>query len=192
MIKSTLFILLLSLSSCAYHSEPKNNRDFQKVSNLSEFEGIYKNKGNPSGYLSQIIWNDFKLGNDDKIDHETIEFIEVIASDNSLIVKAITNGCTSYEKSYNEGKDFKITDGKITIRREAYLLSRGSGDVVVGPSYEQLTLGLDTSKHGKSKRSEYVAGLVLFILPVSVSDTRETEYERVSDKPRDFRSCNNR
>ncbi|WP_320055716.1 hypothetical protein [Desulfuromonas thiophila] len=191
-MKTALFIFFLLLCSCAYHSEPENNKEFHKVSQLSELEGVYKNKGNPSGYLSREIWSDSQLVIDGKINHETIEFIEVIANNNSITVKAIENGCAVYERTYIEGHDFKVNDGKIIINRDAYLLSRGSGDVIVGPSYEQVTLGLDTNRHGKSTRSEYAAGLVLFLLPVAVSDTKETEYERVSDKPTGFGNCKNR
>jgi len=185
-------MLFISLYGCAFHSEPEDNQDFYQISRTSELAGVYKNTGDPSGYLSEIIWGHTKLNITPEVSHADIEFIEVISEDNSLIVKAIKNGCVIYEKPYIYGQDFKISDGKIIIHRDTFLLSRGPGDVLAGPSYEQVTLGLDTAKHGKYRRSDYAAGLVLLLFPVAFSETSDTRFERVNDKPAGFKSCGSR
>jgi len=193
MKRQTLIVMLLIfLNGCAFHSEPKNNQEFYQISQLSELAGVYKNKGDPSGYLSAIIWGCSKLNINPAVSHADIEFIEVLSTENSLIVRAIKNGCAIYEKSYILGRDFKISGGKIIIHRDAFLLSRGAGDVLAGPSYEQITLGLDTGKHGKYRRSDYAAGLVFLLLPVAFSETDDTRFDRVSDKPREYKACSNR
>jgi len=196
--KTIIILTIFLIAGCAYHSEPEGNLEFHQISQLSELAGVYKNKGNPSGYLSRIIWPDIKEIRPDikeilspDTGHEDIEFIEVIPNDGSLIVKAISNGCSIYDKTYILDRDFKILDGKIVIHRETHLLTRGEGDVLLGPSYEEITLGLDTGKHGKSRSSAYAAGLVLMI-PIAFSDISDARYERVSDKPQVFKSCNGR
>ncbi|WP_372522708.1 hypothetical protein [Sulfuricaulis sp.] len=183
-------MLFIFLNGCAFHSEPKDNQEFYKISQLSELAGVYKNKGDPSGYLSAIIWGYTKLNINPEVSHVDIEFIEVLSTENSLIVKAIKNGCAIYEKPYILGRDFNISGGKIIIHRDAFLLSRGAGDVLAGPSYEQITLGLDTGKHGKYRRSDYAAGLVFLLLPIAFSETNDTRFERVNDSPQGFKACN--
>ena len=197
--KTIIVLTIFLIAGCAFHSEPEGNQEFHQISQLPELAGVYKNKGNPSGYLSWIIWPDIKQIRPDikeiinaDTGHEDIEFIEVIPKDNSLIVKAISNGCSIYDKTYILDRDFKISDGKIVIHREAHLLTRGGGDVLLGPSYEDITLGLDTGKHGKSRSSGYGAGLVFMMVPVAISDISDIRYERVSDKPQVFRNCNGR
>lgn len=197
-LKTFTFSLIFLVTGCTLHSGPEDNLEFHQISQLSELAGVYKNKGNPSGYLSWIIWPDIEkitpaiketISSD--ISHEDIELIEVIQKDNSLIVKAINKGCSIFEKMYILGQDFKIKDGKIIIRKETHLLSRGGDDVLLGPSYEDITLGLDSGKHAKSRSLGYAAGLVLMIFPMAVSDTSDIRYDRVSDKPLEFKNCNN-
>jgi hypothetical protein len=189
--KIIAFMMLIILCSCAFHIEPSDNQEFHQISQLSELAGVYKNNGNPSGYLSQIIWNDIK-SIIDGIDHEQIEFIEVTPKDNSLIVGAISGGCTIYKRTYILGRDFNITDGKITMHKNTFLYTRGGDDPLLGPSYEKTTLGLDVKNQGKSRDYEYGVGLLLMAVPVSVSQTRDIRYERVSDKPLGFKDCINR
>lgn|GEM_PF-1281281 len=191
-----LFIVLLVGCGCVFHAGPENNAEFYQISQLSELEGVYKNEGNPSGFLSQKIWPDItKVFPDIKevktfeTGHEDIEFIEVITRNNSLVVKAIRNGCSIYEETFILGRDFKISNGKIVIHKETHLLSRGPGDVLAGPSYEDITIGIDVGKHGKSRSRSYAAGLIFMIMPVAGSDTIDIRYERVGNKPQNFRAC---
>lgn len=197
-LKTLIFLLIFLVTGCAFHSEPENNLEFHQISQLSELAGVYKNKGNPSGYLSLIIWPDIgevtpaiKETINSNISHEYIELIEVIPEHNSLILKAISKDCSIFEKKYILWQDFKIKDGKIIIHKEAHLLSRGGDDVLLGPSYEDITLGLDSNKDAKSRSFGYAAGLVLMIFPMAVSDTSDIRYDRISDKPLEFKNCNN-
>lgn len=184
-----MFTLLLA--GCVFHSKPEGNQDFSHISKLADFEGVYKNEGDPGGFLSQVIWD---TGSNVKpvVNYQTVEFIEVSSTENSLTAKAIQNGCVIYEKTYFIGRDFEINYGNIVIRRELDLLTRGPGDVLVGPSYETVTLGLDTDRNGKFRDSAYAAGLVFMFFPVAVSDTRDVRFDRVSDKPQGYKACVNR
>ena len=191
MLKALAVMLLIFLNGCAFHSAPKDNQEFYQISQMSELTGVYKNKGDPSGYFSANIWGNIKLIIKPEVDHKDIEFIEVLSAENSLVVKAIKKGCSVYEKTYILGRDFKISGGKIIIHRDASLLTRGAGDVLVGPSYEQITLGIDTGKHGKYRNSGYAAGLVFLLFPIAFSETNDTRFERVNDKPQAFKTCSN-
>ncbi len=194
--KLVITLTIFLLAGCAFHSEPEGNREFHQIAALSELAGVYRNQGNPSGFLSSMIWPDInpirpegKEIINGNTGHESIEFIEVIPKNNSLLVKAIRNGCAIYDKTYTLDHDFKISAGKIILHRETHLLGRGADDVLVGPSYEEITLGLDTAKHGKSTSSGYAAGLVLMLFPLAVSETTEIRYERVSAEPLEFKNC---
>ena len=187
-----IFVILAAflVNGCAFHSKPEENLDFYQISQLSELAGVYKNKGNPSGYLSWLIFPDIKKQRYDiqktgsfDIIHEDIEFIEVIPQDSSLLVKAVRNNCSIYEKINTAGRDSKIKDGVLIINREGHLLTRGGDDVLLGPSYESVTLGLDTGKHGKSRSSGYAAGLVFLVVPMAISGTTDIRYERVHKEP---------
>ena len=185
-----IILILFFISGCLFHSEPPNNREFRNISKVYELAGVYKNTGEPSGYITEILWPDIKQIFGANINHEDIEFIEVIPKDRLLTVKAISKGCSIFEKKYILGQDFKINDGKIIIHREAHLLTRGGDDVLLGPSYEDLALGIDIVKDGKYRRSGCAAGLIFMIFPVAFSDTSDIRYERVSDKPQEFKNCN--
>lgn len=192
MTQRTLAIMLaLLLAGCVSHSGPEGNQDFHHVSRLTELEGVYKNKGDPGGFLSQVIW-DTGANTPPVVHYQEVEFIEVASTENSLTAKAIQNGCVIYEKSYVLGRDFEIEDGKISIHRDVSLLTRGAGDVLVGPSYEKITLGLDAGKNGKFRDSGYAAGLAFLFLPIAVADTRDVRFERVADKPQGYKACENR
>lgn len=190
-LQALAVMLFMFLNGCAFHSEPKDNQEFYQISQISELAGVYKNKGDPSGYLSEIIFGYTNLNTSPEVSHADIEFIEVLSTTNSLHVKAIKNGCTIYEKPYILGRDFNISGGKITLSKDAFLLSRGAGDVLAGPSYEKITLGLDTGGHGKYRKSDYAAGLVFLLLPIAFSATDDSRFERVNDRPPGFKACGN-
>jgi hypothetical protein len=191
-----ILILIVLADGCAYRSGPKDNQDFYNVSHLSELAGVYKNQGEPSGnlsvvnYLSQVIWGNNSargaIGPHQRIELiEVIATVEVIATENSLTVKAIEHDCVTV------GRDFEIANGKIVIHRELHVLTRGPGDFLLGPSYETVALGIDTGKHGKYRDSTYAAGLVV-LLPVAVSETRDIRFQRVEDGPHGFPRCSSR
>jgi hypothetical protein len=185
-------IVLVVLYGCGHHSrhnEPDNNKDFYRISDIKELEGVYKNEGEPLGYLSSIIWG-YSIRTDNGIArHEDIEYVEVIISDSILVAKAIKNGCSVNEKLYKIGRDIKISNGSISVNTDASLLN--DGRYIVGPSYRNITIGLDEDKNGKYRRSSYEAGLFLMVVPISTSDIDEVRYERVSRNPIGFPSCTN-
>jgi hypothetical protein len=185
-------ILILFFDGCVFHSEPKDNQDFYHVSQLAEFAGVYKNKGDPKGSLSHVIWNDTSPNMGPAGHHEDIEFIEVSSIENSLVVKAIQSGCVTYEKTYVQNRDFEIIDGEIVIETILSPLTRGPGDPLVGPVYAKRILGLDKGKQGKLRNSTYAAGLVYLFLPVAVADISDMRFERVADKPQGFKTCEDR
>ena len=189
----TIVVLLITLlNGCVFNSGPEGNQEFYNISHLIELEGVYKNKGEPSDYLSATIWENAVLNENPDVNHEDIELIEVSETADSLILKAIKNDCSIYEKTYIVGRDFKISDGKIILRRNVDLLTRGSGDVLLGPSYEKITLGLDSEKHGKYRSSAYAAGIVFMFLPIAVSGNSDVRFERVKGKPQGFKACSGR
>lgn len=192
MKRLALVVILTLLEGCVSHSGPKGNQDFYPISQQAELAGVYKNKGDPIGFLSGVIWGYTTPKTSTLGSHEAIEFIEVSSTEKSLTAKAIQNGCVVYEKSYVVGRDIKIDAGKIVIDSNLSLLSRGSGDVLVGPVYDKITLGLDAGKNGKLRQSSYSAGLVFLLLPVAASDTHDIRFERVADKPQGFPACNSR
>ena len=187
-------ILLTFPAGCtvAVHSEPARNQPFHPVSRLCEFAGVYRNAGEPEGRLSEIIWGDTGPDAVPEAGHEDIAFLEVSSTGNSLVVKAIGNGCVVQEKTFVLGRDFKISDGRIVIHRDVSLLSRGGDDVLLGPSREQATLGLDTEKHGKYRYAASAAGLVFMVIPAAMSEVRDVRFERVSERPPGFQACGGR
>ena len=116
-MKNIIMILMLLVStSCIMHtSAPKESSDFSQVTSIHQFKGIYKNAGDPKGYLSQIIWtNKYMVNKTWKgFEHKDIELIEVASTDNTLTVNAIKGNCIVYSEEYVLNRDFNIADGKI-------------------------------------------------------------------------------
>jgi len=186
----TLAIFITFFCGCATHKEPKVNLAFEQISRLSELEGIYKNAGEPSGLLSYIFWPKLYEGIGAKFRHNDIEFIEVTLQDKgTFLVKGIVNGCSRIEKTFILGKDFELKDGRIIVPSKINYLSRGKGDMLIGPSTQDVTLGLDTEKQGKVKTSANYAGLLFAFIPVAVDETIETRFNRVSEKPQNYPPC---
>jgi hypothetical protein len=109
------------------------------------------------------------------------------AKDNSIFAQAIVNGCVAHEKEYIEGIDFEIINGKIVLHTEGALLSRGAGDVLVGPSAQQVTLALDVNGNGVYTNEELFAGLVFLIVPAVISNETEIRFKKQSSiKPYNY------
>jgi len=185
MIKSTIMMLLLiSLTGCIIigGSAPKDNFQFSDTSNIQQFIGVYKNVGDPNGYISRELWKGSYIvdifGKD--VAHKEIEFIEVLHIDNKLRVNAIKNDCIIYSKDYVIDQDFTITsNGRIVLKKDINLLNRGTGDPLVGPSYEKLEIGLDEKGSGKSKGQVYFAGLAFMFFPMAGGASSESKYEKI-------------
>lgn len=182
-ISSLLFLLFPLLHGCAFHSEPKDNSEFLPVSQLAELAGIYRNQGEPNGYFSLDALHL------DGVHHEEIDFAEISVSNNLFIAKMIKDGCVTYEKSYVIGRDVELEDGKLLLHQESHALSRGADDVLVGPSYDKVVFGLDTTKNGKLRRSGYGAGLVFMLFPLAASEQTDIRFKRVNDIPQGLSRC---
>ena len=75
------------------------------------------------------------------------------------------------------GRDFEIRNGQISIRRDVSVVN----DVLIGPVYETISLGLDAGKNGKLRSTTVGGGLVFLFLPLAVSDTSDVRFERIAD-----------
>lgn len=185
-----LFMFAPFLAGCATHYGTVNSGDFFHVTKISELAGVYKNKGDwgGSGTLAEILWQG-RSDHKPVADYNKVDFIDVSSTANSLTVKAIQNGCAVYGKTYVLGRDFKLDYGRIIIHSEFHSLTRGGGDVLVGPSYSEVALGLDSKGNGKYKATDAGAGLAFLFLPVAGSETRDVTFERVSNTPRLYKDC---
>jgi hypothetical protein len=204
----------LSLTGCLIiNSGPKDNFEFSTSTHSQDFEGVYKNLGDPKSiYLTQLLFKDRiqsnprdplikdEMGNlvsygyiidnlGRKVIDPEIEAVEVSPSANSITINAIKNGCIIYSKEYLSGRDFTISEGKITLSKETHLLTRGGvGDVILGPSYEKTELGLDTMGNGKYKSQGYFAGIVCMLIPMAGGGADEVKFEKIVAKEK-FSSC---
>lgn len=183
-----LFFVIL-LSSCfVIHDVPKDNVEFVKKTDPRDFKGVYRNAGDPKGYLSQLIWreNDYVVGNSgNKTPHKEIELIEVLSMGETLTVRAIKDECVIYQQDYVVGRDFTLADGRIILKRKFHPLSRegdggGHGDVLVGPSYEKIELGLDAKGDGKYRSQAYFAGMVFLLVPMAAWDNTDVKFVKLN------------
>ena len=184
-------VFLFFISGCAYHSGPSEKIRSSSSTEIKQLSGLYVNAGDPNGYLSKIIWGSSPLNsksNNDFIGHREIKFIEVISKEKSILVKAIKGVCSAYEKEYTLGKDFEINSGEIVLYKKIHLLSRGPGDVVVGPSFEKIAIGLDKNGDGTYKNQTSIAGLVFLLVPIAISDVTEIRFKKANEN-RAFSDC---
>lgn len=175
--------LTLLLTGCIIgNSAPRENFEFLQTTDLQQFTGVYKNAGDPSGYLSKLIWKGSHIFDTygKNVPHQEIELIGVSSFDNALAVNAIKGGCVVHSQTYVLDRDFTVRNGKIVLKYESNFLSRGSGDVLVGPSFEKIELGLDVKGNGKYKSQTYFAGLVFLFLPIAGGGTEELKFEKLS------------
>ncbi len=196
-IKWVLFFIFVSLLSGCWTSGPENQLGFNRLNDLKQLKGVYINKGETGTdkevYLSQVLWGYEVFGavpvttgqtKNSWIEraqayHAKVEKIQVVpSSDTEVTVSAISKQCIAYERKYIYGEDFKFIKGKIYIKRESHLLSRGSGDVLVGPSYEETVLGVDEAGDGKYQDSGYFAGLAYLVLPFAAGGTKDVRFSR--------------
>jgi hypothetical protein len=176
MLKIALLVISLILSGCTTHSAPKDNLDFSGITTAEQFAGLYKNQGEPKGYLSFHV---FRAEKSKSLPHKDIQLIQVLVSDETFYVNAIKDNCILYSETFILGRDFNIREGKIIVNSDFDALTRGRGDVLVGPSYEVLELGIDKEGHGKSKNSITAAGLVFLFMPIALHGLDETRFQRI-------------
>ena len=174
-------ITVLFLNSCVSYTGPEDNVVLSDSTELEQLTGLYKNSGDPSGHLSVFIWGRAPINSElykTFLKHDEIKYIKVVSKENSIIVSAVTRSCIAYEKEYALGDDLVINNGQIILSQDSHLLSRGSGDPLVGPSTYRVTLNLDTHGHGVYKNESYAIGLICLLVPATFSDAHEVRFER--------------
>lgn len=188
-MKTAIFLLcLMLLAGCSFHSEPDHAAPLQKDLRLQNLQGVYSNRGDPDGYLSNILWG---VQPQQYVNGTTylIDKIEVIPAGNRVVVRAVAGECYLFQKHYEEGKDFTIKGGQIVIHDESALLNSGTGDPLVGPRSAVTTIGLDTVGHGISREEFLFAGAVFLVVPAVMHGTEDRRYERLNRTPVDFIPC---
>jgi hypothetical protein len=184
-----VLFLVATLSGCLVVNEvPKENVEFAAKPDTRDFKGVYRNAGDPNGYLSQLIWGEhgYIIDNSGKKTlHREIELIEVLSKEDTLTVRAIKDECVIYQQDYVVGRDFTLSDGRIILKRRFHPLSRegdegGHGDALVGPSYEKIELGLDAKGDGKYRSQGYFAGMVFMLVPMALGGTTDVRFVKLN------------
>ena len=149
--------------------------------------------GNPPGKLSYTFFGDsppIDDSADGEIEHDEIGFIKISVIDQGLLVEAIKGQCIVANKVLGEGVEFDVEGGRVVIKTETHYLTRGVGDITVGPSTSKTSLGIDVEGHLIWKRQDYAAVLVGFIIPAAISDVVEVRYEKADiDENTIFQKC---
>ena len=194
-MRSVLIVISLFafLGGCAYHRGPKKAIHLTRVTTSRALCGVFHNQGDPSGKLSHTFFG-YETIKKDSSDagtrHDEIDFIRISAIDQGVLVEAIKSGCIVAEKRLQEGEDFDVEGGHIVIDTETHLLTRGVGDITVGPSTSKTVLGVDVEGHLIWKRQDYAAVLVGFFIPAAISDVVELRFLRADiDENANFRRC---
>ena len=178
----TFSFSLSILSGCVSYTPP-NNVDFASVKDISEFNGVYRNRGRSKRepqeedklnirvvYLSSLFWHTL-----DKKENASIQSIEIENLNNqALVVKAIGKNGVEKEGFFVKGRDFELSSGKIHLAQNL-----GIPYPIVGLGYKSFYLGLDLRRDGKYKESTTVAGLVFLVLPIAITGTEEIRFERI-------------
>lgn len=184
-IKIVLVLISFSLAGCL-SSGPINNADFGRIQKIEQLEGVYKNSGERGLYsnsqppyyflLSRFIWP-----GEGSLAHEMIDKVEVRkAGDNMLIVKAIGEGVVYKESIFIEGKDFILSHGRIRLSRTFGMMGFQKGDVILGPYYDAMELGVDSHGDGKFRHTFRTAGF-LIILPIAMGGDEDVRFMRVQE-----------
>ena len=186
-IVTALIIMVFSaLGGCVFHSGPQEKVQLTRLTGIGDLVGVYENRGDPSGYLSRFLFG-YATPDDDvesaQIEHEKIAKIQILRIDKGIDVKAIAHDCILARRLLLEGDELTFKDGKVVIDQEAYLLTRGAGDVVLGPSTSKTVLGIDTEGNLIWRRQDYAAGLLFVIFPMALSDLSEIRFKRLGLEP---------
>ena len=186
-------LLSLFLTGCAFHRGPDDPVQLTSVSESTGLSGVFVNHGNPLGKLSYTFFGDsprIDKSSDGKMRHDEIDFVKISVIDQGLLVEAIKGQCIVANKVLRENIDFVVEGGRVVIKTETHFLTRGVGDITVGPSTSKTSLGIDVEGHLIWKRQDYAAVLVGFIIPAAISDVVEVRYEKADiDENTIFQKC---
>ncbi len=187
--RELIFLILTSvlvISGCSFHSGPEEKIVFSKLEAINQLSGVYENKGDPRGFLSRELWRRDESAKGLK--HKQIDLIAVETEGESVFVKAVQGGCVIFQKQYLHDRDFEITEGKIVLKRDFDLLTRGGDDPMLGPSYEKVVIGLDEAGHGAYRTKGWGAGIIYGLVPIAASGKGEIRFNRSTQKG-PFPSC---
>lgn len=162
-------------------SAPPQNQPFSDVQDLGNLAGTYNNVGNPSGYLTTLLWpsaRDFFLVGEAEVPHSAAKSIRVKVSGKVVLVEAIAHNCVIGSRTFTEGQEFQLSEGRILLRKETAVIHPGAG---IGPSYDKLELGLDTKGDGKIRSTGAFVGLLLTMIPMAGYEQRDVRFARVTD-----------
>ena len=189
----TIITLSIVLLGCAFHRGPDAEVHLAQASEAQSLSGSFQNGGDPSGKLSHKFFGYGPImtnRSDTEITHDEIDIIQISPTARGILVRAIKGGCFITEKELLLGRDFKIEEGKLVIETDTHLLTRGAGDITVGPSTSKTMLGIDVDGHLIWKRQDYAAVLVGFMIPALISDVVEQRFARVDvDQNTTYNRC---
>lgn len=177
-MKTTLAAVLIVTLLAGCVSGPPQNQPFLDIQSLSRLTGTYSNAGDPGGYLTALLWpseREYFLLGENRIPHKMVNSIRVNASDKTVLVEAIANGCIVGSRTFTRGREFEFSDGRILLRRETAILQPGGG---IGPSYDRLELGLDSKGDGKLRSTGAFAGLLIALIPIAAYERSDVRFVR--------------
>ncbi|MBW0148039.1 hypothetical protein [Marinobacter arenosus] len=174
-----IFLAIATLAGCASSTVPRNDSGFVEVVNLTAFEGCYRNCSNTAdgsalACLSDIVWP--KVFEPES----KPEAVFIKQEDNHrIIVSAISNGMMLRTSTFEAGRDFEFTDGRIELNRE-YVASGAHepGNVFIGVGTAKTVLGLDAQGQGRISQSVSFAGTGFLIIPIAGAATDVSKIER--------------
>lgn len=146
-----ILVLFVVLDGCAYYSGPEGAVRFSPLGEPQALVGIFHNEGDPAGNLSILLFGFATLQDTSSgivTRHEEIDFIQISAVAEGILVQAISGGCAVAEKELRLGRDFEFVGGRLVLETDTHYLTRGSGDITFGPSTSKTVLGIgctDTS-----------------------------------------------
>ena len=167
------FISFVYIAGCIpVFTAPEDNKPFTELTDITQLIGTYRNRGDPKGFLSHILWGA-------SVNAAQISEIEVLVTENqSLSVRAWSAEHTLIkEQTFTAGKDFELQHGRLVLRCSLGLIDGRSG--VAGVMYENVTLGLDTDQQGKYRAAGGLAGLGYMIIPIGALGRVDMRFARI-------------
>jgi hypothetical protein len=177
-------LCIVTLLGGCVNLRPPGNSDFTDIRSLRDLDGKYQNQGERAGkanlrpaYLSAVVWSGAN-----EMTHAKIDTIEVkMLNDTTVVVRALKSGHVEKESLFVEGQDFEFKSGRIRLKRRQWIMGFERGDVVVGPAYENVELGLDKKGAGKYRNEGGVAGLAFLFLPIAFGGREDVRFVRLPE-----------
>ena len=170
-------LICILLTGCVYNTGPKNNQEFANVADLQAFTGTYNNAGEPSGFLSDIIWPGELLSRsvvniEVKLPHQKVLYVAALDRQGGILK----------ESFFKEGKDFKTCDGRICLKNSTRFVGGQAQDPMLGIDNEYFELGLDRQGSGKFRSGGTAVGILYMIIPIAVSGKQDMRFAKIREK----------